>query len=58
MKRKLQKVLQPLGLGDKTYGQVMKETVEIELLEGHTYEEIINYHEGWTWEKFTKEGEF
>jgi len=50
--------LQILGLGDKTHGQVMRETVELELDEGHLMEDIINYHEHWDWEKFSAEGEF
>jgi hypothetical protein len=51
-------VLQPIGLGDKTYSQILKEKVELELAEGHSYEEIIIYHNTWDWEKFTSEGEF
>ena len=50
--------LQVLGLGDKTYGQVMSETVEADLKDGHSLEDIINYHEHWDWEKFSAEGEF
>lgn len=50
--------IQVLGLGDKTHGQVMKQTVELELAEGHSLEDIINYHDDWPWENFLKEGEF
>jgi hypothetical protein len=51
--------IQPLGLGDKTIGQTMKETVEREfLVEGHSFEDIVVYRNEWDWEKFTREGEF
>ena len=47
-----------LGLGDKTLGQVMRETIEIEIKEGKSLEDIIVYHDKWNWEKFLDEGNF
>ena len=55
---KMKKELCILGLGDKTFNEVMIETVDIELKEGRTLEQIINYHDKWNWEKFLNEGEF